>query len=98
MVTVTVTKEVGSTKSVELRSSGTSRVDVFVDNKKVRNQERKTALQALKADNVKTTTSTKTYDIKTWDLLSDDVKVEGDSYMDLVHEAIKGYRKRNYKY
>jgi len=96
--TITITKELNDIKSVELLSWGRSRKDVFVNNKKVSNGNRKDALIALQGD-VKTTTVTKVYaNNAEATLLSEDIKVENDSYMNLVKEAIAGYRKRNYKY
>lgn len=72
--TVTITKEVGSIKSVELRNDGRSRMDVFVGKKKVRSQERKAALHTLQGEGVTITTNTKTYDLD-WNLLNEDIKV-----------------------
>ncbi len=74
METVTITKQVNNTKSVELLSFGTSRMDVFVGKKKVRGQERKAALHTLQGEGVTTTTNTKTYDLD-WNLLNKDIKV-----------------------
>ena len=90
--TVTITKEVGNTKSVELRNDGRSRIDVFVNGKKVSNNERKAALNKLEGD-IKTTTITKTYDLE-WNLLNEDVKVNESEYMKLVNKAIQGYINR----
>ena len=95
--TTTITKEVKNIKSVNLKNDGRSRMDVFVDNKKVSNDARKQALIALEGDDVKITTSTKTYDVD-YNLLNDEVTVENDEYMNLVKQAIQGYRNSNYKY
>ena len=95
--TITITKEVKNIKSVNLKNDGRSRMDVFVDNKKVSNDARKQALIALEGDDVKITTSTKTYDLD-FNLLNDEVTVENDEYMNLVKQAIQGYRNSNYKY
>lgn len=94
--TVTITKEANNIKSVELLYSGTSRMDVYVNRKKVSNNERKEALESLKGS-VKTTTITKNYDMD-WNLLNEEIKTENDDYMDLVKKAIQGYRARKYKY
>lgn len=96
-ITTTITKETGNIKSVQLLSFGTSRTDVFVNGKKVSNKARKEALISLEGDDVKTTTSVKTYDMD-FNLLSEDIKVEDNSYMKLVKEAIRKYRNINYKY
>ncbi len=95
--TVTITKEVNDIKSVELKNDGRSRMDVFVGSKKVKNQDRKSALHILQGDDVKTTTITKTYDFD-WNLLNEEIKVDNDKYMDLVKKAIQGYRESNYLY
>lgn len=71
--TVTITKEINDTKSVELRNDGRSRMDVFVGKKKVTSQERKAALHRLQQQGVTTTTSTKTYDLD-WNLLNEDIQ------------------------
>ena len=97
ITTTTITKEIGSIKSVVLLSFGTTRTDVFVNGKKVSKEARKEALVSLQGDDVKTTTIIKTYDLD-WNLLSEDVKVEDSSYMKLFKQAIQGYRKSNYKY
>jgi len=90
--TITITKEKGNIKSVELRNDGRSRMDVFINGKKVSKNNRKVALHKLEGD-VKTTTITKTYDLE-WNLLNEDVKVNESEYMKLVHKAIKGYINR----
>ncbi len=72
--TVTITKQVGNTKSVELQNDGRSRMDVFVGKKKVRSQQRKAALHTLQGEGVTTTTSTKTYDLD-WNLLNEEITV-----------------------
>ena len=97
MTTTTITKEVKNIKSVQLLSFGTSRVDVYVDSKKISKNARKEALATLKGDDVKTTTVVKTYD-SDWNLLNEDINVKDSSYMDLVKQAIQGYRNRDYKY
>ena len=91
--TTTITKEVKNIKSVNLKNDGRSRMDVFVDNKKVSNNDRKEALIALEGNDVKTTTVVKTYDLD-WNLLNEDIKVEHSDYMNLVHKAIQGYINR----
>jgi len=91
--TTTITKEVKNIKSVNLKNDGRSRIDVFVDNKKVSNNARKEAIIALEGNDVKTTTSVKTYDLD-WNLLNEDIKVEQSEYMNLVRQAIKGYINR----
>jgi len=95
--TVTITKQLRNIKSVELKNDGRSRMDVYVNDKKVSNKNRKEALLSLESDYTKITTSVKTYDLD-WNLLNEDIKVEDSSYMNLVKEAIKGYRNSNYKY
>ena len=91
--TTTITKEVKNIKSVNLKNDGRSRMDVFVDNKKVSNNDRKEALISLEGNDVKTTTVVKTYDLD-WNLLNEDIKVEQSDYMSLVHKAIQGYINR----
>ena len=91
--TTTITKEVKNIKSVNLKNDGRSRMDVFVDNKKVSNNARKEAIIALEGNDVKTTTSVKTYDLD-WNLLNEDIKVEQSEYMKLVRQAIQGYINR----
>jgi len=93
MTTTTITKETRNIKSVQLLSFGTSRTDVFVDSKKVSNNARKEAIIALEGNDVKTTTSVKTYDLD-WNLLNEDIKVEQSEYMNLVRQAIQGYINR----
>jgi hypothetical protein len=95
--TTRITKELKNIKSCEDIYCGTSRKDVFVGKKKVTKGVRKAALHKLQGDDVKTTTSIKTYDMD-WNLIKEDIKVEDGSYMKLVKEAIKGYRNSNYKY
>ena len=102
--TTTITKEVKNIKSVNLKNDGRSRMDVFVDNKKVSNNARKEAIIALEGNDVKTTTSVKTYD-SDWNLLNEDIKIELENeisdylveqseYMKLVRQAIQGYINR----